>query len=75
MKRLFALTRRLIRRVQRWVMFALLFQLYIFGFGLTFLFAKVFDRRLFRGEHRKLPSYWDEAEDYEPDEGRARHQS
>ena len=67
--------RRFVRAVQQRVMTASLFMTYVFGMGLTVVFAWIFDRRLVREDREQRASYWEEPEDYTPEEGMAQHQS
>lgn len=67
--------RRVVRAVQRRVMTASLFLTYVFGMGITVAFAWIADRRLMRERREERESYWEEAEDYVPDEVLANHQS
>jgi cytochrome c biogenesis protein CcdA len=57
----------LIPAVQKALVTAALFLLYVFGFGLTLLAVKLFSRRLLSGPAEDAPSFWLEAEGYEPD--------
>lgn len=57
----------LVMAVQRALVTAALFLLYIFGFGLTLLAVKLFSRRLLSGPAEDAPSFWMDAEGYEPD--------
>lgn len=57
----------LVAAVQKALVAAALFLLYIFGFGLTLLAVKLFNRRLLRGAEESGSSFWLEAEGYEPD--------
>ena len=74
-RRLVEITRRLIGVVQKRVLAALLALLYVFGFGVTKVLARVLDRRLLGRGAREATSYWVDAEDYGPDLDQARHQS
>ncbi len=56
-----------IRKVQSWVMFVLLLFLYVVGFGITYLFTVVFDRRLLKPNPTKDGTFWSDARGYEPD--------
>lgn len=67
--------RRLVRAVQRRVMTVSLFLTYVFGMGLTVVFAWIADRELVRERREERDSYWEDAEDYVPDEALADHQS
>ncbi len=67
--------RRFVRAVQKRVMTASLFMTYVFGIGLTVIFAWIFDRRLVREDRDQRASYWEDAQDYIPEEDLARHQS
>jgi hypothetical protein len=57
----------LIAAVQKALVSGALFLLYIFGFGLTLLAVKLFDRRLLRGPGPGDASFWRQPEGYEPD--------
>lgn len=64
MKKLFL---KFSRFMQRAVVTILLFFVYILGFGVTALFARIFARSLLSGRRRDEGSYWIEAKGYEAD--------
>ena len=57
----------LLAAVQKALVNVSLFLLYVFGFGLTLLAVKLFDRRLLRGTDEDDISFWRQPEGYEPD--------
>ncbi len=57
----------LLMSAQRVLLSAALFLLYIFGFGLTLLAVKLFDRRLLAGPREDQDSFWLVPEGYSPD--------
>ncbi len=73
--RLPAKLRWLIGKVQKVVVFVLLLLLYLFVFGITLIFAAVFDRRVFQRDRPGQPTFWKEARDHGPDLEKAKHQS
>ncbi len=67
MRKLRALLQAVIRKVQWALMGVLLFFLYVVGFGATFLFATVFNRRLLKAPRGGEGTSWVGAEGYDPD--------
>lgn len=73
--RLPAKLRWLIGKVQRGVIFILLLLLYVFVFGITLVFAALFDRRVFHRDRPGQQTYWKEVQECGPDLEKAGHQS
>jgi hypothetical protein len=69
------LLKRLIVKAQHVVMVCLLFLLYVVGFGITVLFALVFDRKLLGMKCAKTETFWQEARGYSADMEEATRQS
>jgi len=57
---------RFIRFQQKVLITVLLTLLYVFGFGITFLFASLFKRRLLRRSGATGDTFWRAATGYEP---------
>lgn len=57
--------RNFIRLIQKVLVTFLLFFLYVFGFGLTVIFALVFNRRILKRGSAEEGTFWKEAKDYE----------
>jgi membrane protein DedA with SNARE-associated domain len=58
------------KNIQKTIAIALLFILYIFGFGISFVIARVFHRHFFEKKCESEDSFWIKAVDYDetPDE-------
>jgi hypothetical protein len=52
-----------------------LFLVYMFGFGVTYIFVFIFQRGLLQHIAKKEKSFWKETEGYEPDLKSAQEQS
>lgn len=60
-----ALMMRLVRVMQKILITVLLFFVYIFGFGLTFIWAVIFKRELLGHRIKMSSSFWKKADGYE----------
>lgn len=67
MKRLKNLARKIIVAVQKILIAVFLFLIYFLGFGLTFLFTVIFNRRLLGIEPGQPDTCWVKAEGYQAD--------
>ena len=75
MEKLRTLLRAVIQKVQSGLMFVLLLVLYLVGFGITYLFAALFSRRLLKPALPTERSFWANAEGYRPDKDDALRQT
>ncbi len=53
--------------VQKVLITVMLFMLYILGFGITFIFAVIFNRRLLGLERVNKYTFWKDAQGYDAD--------
>lgn len=67
MKKVKEIIEKFVHLIQKILIFSALFLLYIFGFGLTFIFAFIFNRRLLGMHAKDKDSYWIETQGYAPD--------
>ena len=58
---------KFVATVQKAVIYVSLFVFYIFGFGITLLFAAVFNRELLGIDKYREGTFWKKAEGYEND--------
>lgn len=56
-----------IKTVQKILITAALFILYIVGFGITLIFVIIFNRKLLGGKEREKDTFWKDAKGYETD--------
>jgi len=59
--------REYIKIIQKIFITAVLFILYIFGFGITLIFVTIFNKKLLKAETRKKDTCWKDTEGYEND--------
>lgn len=64
-----------VRAVQKVLVAVLLFMTYILVFGITSLFARIFNRRFFGGKEDQKSSFWVEAGGYGRDDHDVMRQS
>jgi len=61
--------------IQKIILYIALFFIYFIGFGITFIFAWLCNRKQFRVDDQELDSYWRVAVDYESSEAELLRQS